>query len=498
MKKFLKNNKWELIILFIVGFLAYSIKIFSYSVSIDTEALMTDPTGLLNSWISIGRWGLVLVKKMFHFLPINIFLTNISSFIIFFISIAVWFFNFDKIYNKKNNRLAKLAFGLIVITAPILAEQYYFSLQSVEVSLAFLLLALAVNFQEKWIKDNKIWAIFPTILFVTYAFGCYQAFIPLYISMCVFDYIYKYDGKIDFKLIFKYLFIFIVSMILNFIIDKIFLSVYHLNRSGYLDSQISWGTERKLVIITRIFKSIIGTFIGIGTHETIAYGIIFILMAIVINKKSLKDNKFFYLVCLFFFSVFPFATNIIKGSNEVVRARFSVVFVTGFAFYYVLTNTDMKEIIRIAKITAVYAIVVQTIVTFSLFYIGYKSYKEDVLVANKINKDLENYDTSKQIIFIGAYKNLTYYSFVSSLINGETIGNSFFEQDAVTDYGCTYRALGLMKTLGIDGYNPIPRNGADKIRKEIQQEIENKEIEIKPYPKKGYIVELDDYIIVNF
>ena len=287
-------------------------------------------------------------------------------------------------------------------------------------------------------------------------------------------------------------------MILNFIIDKIFLSVYHLNRSGYLDSQISWGTERKLVIITRIFKSIIGTFIGIGAHQTIAYGIIFILMAIVINKKSLKDNKFFYLVCLFFFTVFPFATNIIKGSNEVVRARFSVVFVTGFAFYYVLTNTDMKKIIKITKITAVYAIIAQTIITFCLFFIGYKSYKEDVLVANKINKDLENYDTSKQIIFIGAYKNLTYYSFVCSLIDGETIGNSFFEQDAVTDYGCTYRALGLMKTLGIDGYNPIPRNGADKIRKEIQQEIENKEIEIKPYPKKGYIVELDDYIIVNF
>lgn len=488
---FLKKNKIQLLIVFVVGIFAYSIKLGMYSVSIDTEILIYHPEAMLKSWIAIGRWGLVAVKNLFHFLPINIILTNICAFLIFFISIMVWFANLDKI-SKKENKFAKTIFGLIVITAPIFAEQFYFSLQSVEVAIAFLGLAIAVFFQEKWITNNKVWAIFPAVLFVTYAFGCYQAFIPLYISVCVFDYIVKYDGKINMKQILKYLLIFGISFILNVVIDRMAKNIYGVHDSGYLKNQILWGTERKYITITRILHSISNSFMGIGYHETLAYGIAFVLMTIVVaEKRDFYKNKFFYLAYMVFFVVAPFATTILKGTIEAARARFVIPFVTGFALYYVLSNTENKKILKLAKITAIYAIIVQTVITFSLFYIDNQRYHEDVKIANKIEEDLKNYDSSKLIVFMGAYQT------PETIIKGETIGASFFAHDAGSNLGCTHRALGFMKTLGMN-HELATVEQIQEAREELSAKVENKEINLTVYPNEGYIIELDNYIIVNF
>ena len=42
--------------------LTYGLKLFQYSVSIDTEIILNDQECLLISWIGIGRYGLVLLK----------------------------------------------------------------------------------------------------------------------------------------------------------------------------------------------------------------------------------------------------------------------------------------------------------------------------------------------------------------------------------------------------------------------------------------------------
>lgn len=492
MLEFLRKNKYPIIIIFIIGLFAYSVKLFTYSISIDTEILIYTPEKILDSWIAIGRWALVGTKQLFHFIPINIYLTNIFTFLIFFISIIFWFINFDKLF-KKDNKFAKTVFGLIIITAPIFAEQFYFSLQSVEVAIAFLEIAVAVYFQEKWITENKIWAIFPTIILVTLSFGCYQAFIPLYISICVFDYIVKYNEKVDIKRILKYLLIFILSFGINIIIDKIFKNVNQISDNGYLFSQIAWGTERKINTIQKIALAIKDTFLGNGIHETIAYGVIFILMTLVVsNKIKFKENKFFYLVYIFFFVISPFITVIIKGTPEVVRARFATPFVTGFAFYYVLINQENKEILNMAKIVAIYTIIVQTIITFLLFYSDYQRYCEDVNIANKISEDLEKLDITKPIYIMNSFNSQ------NLLLKGDGLGESFFIHDSNSEIGCTGRAIKFMKILGNDKINRISAEQVPEARKELEEKILNEEIDLKAYPEEGYIIELDDYIIVNF
>lgn len=494
MKKFIKENKWQLITAFVIGLLAYIIKLSTYSISIDTEILINDPKYQINSWISINRWGLTMTKELFHLIPINIYLTNICAFIIFFISVAVWFANLDRLPKKKDNKIAKLIFGLVIITTPILAEQFYFSLQSVEIALAFLGISIAVYLQSKWIDGSKFWVAIPAILLVTYSFGCYQAFVPLFITICLFDYICRYDGKIEIKRIIKYLSIFVISFILNIIIDKLFKYFKGIDSTNYLSNQIFWGTERKLFTIDRVIRSVWGSFIGTGVHETVSYGILFILMTLVLNEsKNLKNNKFFYLVYIVFFAVIPFITTIIKGFPEVARAKFAIPFVTGFALYYILLNSDRKEILNMTKIVAVYVIIVQTVTTFMLFYSDYNRYKEDVEVAKKIKRDFEGHNSArKPIFFVGKYKSK------NVKLKGEALGESFFAHDSNTVVGCSFRAVTFMRTLGIEVNFFMTPELAPKAREELSQKIKNHEVDLKKYPEEGYIAEFDDYIVVNF
>ena len=87
MKDFLKRNKYNLVIVLVVGLLIYGIRIFCYTISVDTEIFLGDPDQILNNWMSIGRFGLVGIKEFFHLIPINITITNVLTFIVFYFSI---------------------------------------------------------------------------------------------------------------------------------------------------------------------------------------------------------------------------------------------------------------------------------------------------------------------------------------------------------------------------------------------------------------------------
>lgn len=62
-KEFFLENilSWIFVAFFLM--LVYGIKVFNISISHDTEAIIAVPEALYDSWIILGRFGLVLVKK---------------------------------------------------------------------------------------------------------------------------------------------------------------------------------------------------------------------------------------------------------------------------------------------------------------------------------------------------------------------------------------------------------------------------------------------------
>ena len=82
-KQFIKDNKVTIITIFILGLIAYGIKLITYSYSIDTEFLLADREALLSSWIGISRYGLVFIKRIIDLPCINIYLANAVGFLLF-------------------------------------------------------------------------------------------------------------------------------------------------------------------------------------------------------------------------------------------------------------------------------------------------------------------------------------------------------------------------------------------------------------------------------
>ena len=482
MKDFFKRNKYNLLIVFLVGFFIYSIRIIFKVISIDTEVLINEPNILLNSWMSIGRFGLVLIKKIFNLIPINIQLTNIFTFVIFYMSVVIWMINIEK-WEKSKNKYEILIFGILLIASPIFAEQFGFTLQSLEIAMAFLIFAVSIYFQEKYIETNKIWFALIIISTLVFSFMCYQAFMFLYITICIFNYFIKYKGKMDCKIIIKYIVIFVIAVVLYFIINEILLNVLDIQKTSYLMEQIKWGTSNFFWILLRMIAvNIVTTNIFMGVLFDIIIACLFVLFSKILFKKyKVKENKIFYLIFIAFF-ISPFLSGIIKGDVEIYRAKFSLAFLIAFGFYYVINNIEQFKLKKMIISFTFMIIVIQIIYSFCLFFIDYQRYKEDIEIGNKINSIIEKMDLEKPVVFVGKKE------FKNFPIIGETLGHSFFAWDSTEICGGSKRAIGFLKTLGI--YYKLPS----------QEEIEKADTEavnMPNWPEDGSIVEKEDLIIVK-
>lgn len=263
MKEYGKENKWVILALFIVGILTYGIRLISSTISIDTECVITDQVALCAGWFSMGRYVLAGIKYL-EMIPFNIYVANIGMFIFFFLSILVWIRQLEKLFGKRN-KIANLLFGLIILTTPILAEQFGYTLQNIEVAFAFLLFSLGMGPLQKYVYENsKINGLISLLLF-SITFGMYQGFVPLFVSLCVFIHVVKEetDGKKSFQAIAKYLLMFILLIGIYYLGGTIAREVLQIESSSYFKEQIYWGQESITSTVFRTAKSVGATMLRI-------------------------------------------------------------------------------------------------------------------------------------------------------------------------------------------------------------------------------------------
>ena len=81
---FIKVHKTSFILTTFFTFIIYGIKLFNYSISIDTEVIISNYKYLLNSWYGIGRFSLGFLKFILGLTPFNYYLSNVLM-ILFFV-----------------------------------------------------------------------------------------------------------------------------------------------------------------------------------------------------------------------------------------------------------------------------------------------------------------------------------------------------------------------------------------------------------------------------
>lgn len=466
MKKFLKNN-WHYIALFLVAFAVYSVRLFIPVISIDTEEYINTPLETINYWYSLGRFSLGFIIEIFSLQNLNIFVSNICAFLFFYIGTLIFLSTFK--FTKKE----KFIFGAIILSSPLYAEQYTFTLQNIEIYLCYFLFMLGFKLMNKYIIEKKsiYWGILAIPLIVL-AFGAYQSFCLLFITLTVIYYINNYsefDNKI--KPIIKYIVIFFLSFILCSIIGDITNSVLGITPNGYLSEKMNWINGNAVNGILYMGYTGVQSLIGLGLDFNLGFTLVVGLTFYYIIKNFKKKDKL-YLLALLFLIITPFLLSIAFGMLTFARAQFSIPFVVAFLLYYFFKNNWMK---KFAYIGMIYVICIQSLSTLYLFSIDLKRYTEDIKIVDMVKK-IEGYENNT-IIFVNEGK-------IQMKFVGEILGKTFYNWGYDDrDTKANRAIIGFMNAHGVYYIKPTVE--------EFNEVMNN----IDVYDK---FINLDDkYIVVN-
>ena len=495
-KKYIKNNYKAILLLFLISIITYSIKIFNYSISIDSEVTINDISANSIPWISTGRWALVVLGKFVHLGLFNPFYSNLLMAVILVLSVITLSYIISSIIdNKKYDKLIMLFIGAIVLTSPIICEMLIFTMMAVEISIGLFLVALSIYFSYLAIyKKHKLFYIL-AIATLVFSMGIYQAFFPLYISFAAFIFVInsvKEKGKLKESIsnIVKFVLVFLVSYIVNVLINKLLLNYYGLHESTYLTSQINWGKISRSDIILIMQEFINGIiFPKYSKLWNYSYLCLIVLSFIFYIKIIIEYKSKSILIILgnVFLMATPFLLVFIMGSNVTDRTMINFPFVVGLllAFYYYYFDKKVSKILIAVIISLTFVIQLKS--TYDILYIDYVRYEDDKQIVNRVFDDIykiEDYD-KKKIVFIGLHQPTS-----KAVYNvADTAGHSFFEWDYPSPLGINKRVHDFAATLG---YN-YELCSEDDYKKAVKYGKENDKV----YPKKGYIIDKNKYIIIK-
>jgi len=514
MKYFYKNNIPLLIVTTLTLFFCYGIKLFQYSIGIDTEQFMVNKSSIFEFNVNIGRFGSNLLAWLLHIKEFNPFTAFFSTFCL------IWLFTISYAYiialfcknTGKNNEL--IPFVLVFASSPVWAEQFYFLAQAREVALMVLLCPYAIYIMFKGFIDNKKSKIIFAFLSLIFMTSVYQAMVPffcctVFICFMLFMETSDYEQKVYRNLCLKIFAMFVCAMITYAAI------FYMVEKVQYLDDMNKWGhisiKENILRILLFAYTITIGSIpqiqdIGnsiIASHsrsgmeaaKNIAnvskvFGNILLLpitLLFIIKCINIARKKYLYIIAAISVPLSTMFLAILGGNIPPIRAIYVLPLAFAFMFFFLIKNCSKKfsiVLVCLALFTAAY----QAQITAQLFYSDQLRYNEDVRLAYEIRDiivktslDYENLP----VAIVGKYRIAE--KFHANFLQGEVIGHSFFEwgkdiREAVE------RRLDFMRCLGIHFNSP----NDEQIERAVYETAY-----MPPYPNPGYIKKLPDMIVVK-
>lgn len=502
LKEYLKKSVISIIIIAIILGFTYGERLISTSFSIDTEIHMYDYVGDATWWNSLGRWGLVLINKIFFLEPLIIFHSNFFMFIFIILSSIAYNYLISLYIDKKYKETFlkyQFIFPIIFYTNPIFAEQFNFTNQNFAVSLCmFLIPLLLISFkyidQEKNKTKRIIFEII-NIFLMSIIFGTYQSLILLYIASVALIYFIKCFSENDnnFKWLITNIIRFVISAIIYFVIGKIVGEDNPYLNSGYQDG------------FMKVIKNIYEVIISMLKCDSIFYNVsflialVFFVVIFAILKKEKRINVGTILGELGLV-LSPLYIMIITGVDQYKRTQFNYSFVIGLSFIIlIILINNYKKLRYIAYSIVILGTMIaykQGVITATLFSGDNIRFEYDRNYAERIVQKIEEkdwYDKNSEYILLFVGNN----SVSSPLIplKGEVIGSSFFYFDYQYHYGPTQRATIFINELGYTNFKKASNDDIEELFKDAKKYV--KENDIKSFPSDESIINRDNTIIVK-
>ena len=389
-------------------------KILVYNVGYDTAEFLLSKKTSINTFYGSGRIFLGFLKSLYDIN--NLYLINLITYINIgiYTCLFIHFMNLDnqEISNKKN-----ILISTLFVSTPIFIEQYYFTLQSMEISFCMILIFVSYICTYYILKNKKLILIPITILICTFCFGTYQAFVNLYIVgvlLCLYK-LNKENSKENIKNIIISVIIWLISLVSYIIILNIFRNYYNIQSNDYLS--IGWKKKPLLDNLFTIAASVGKVILGYGYVFNLAFTICLVYIFFCIIKAEKKVCwKHFYLIALL---ASPFLLNVATASMLIERAALGIPIVCAFIFYIFIENS------KAMKYACILILISQILHTQLLLLSDNMRYTHDLEMAEKIYEDCCA-DQSTHLVFIGLEKT----SENQFNLEGDIIGASFFQWSA--------------------------------------------------------------------
>lgn len=527
LKEYVIKNRWLWFLVFLFTLLCHGSMLLGDTVGIDTEDLIVRHGMFYESWLTTGRQGLVVLKKLMGNVIFSPYLSGAMALVFLTLACILWTWLFSRITGKVN-KAAVFVFSMLLNASSILTEQLYFKLQAAEISLSFCLTALSLSLvyggrgllADKRKRLYGLLCLCGAVCLNLITFSAYQVLVALFIFGAAACFVLWYffgnpgmgegGGKSCWRFIVIFAGIFFVSFVCNQVITALFFS-----GSDYLAAQIQWtsrplgeclrdiGLHMEYVLIGgQAYRILLRLLHAVGVHSEMVggqiyydnnYGVFCILVCVAVvlyfrkrGKRGAVPAVTGVLGCL----LAPFYMTFLCGGEQVIRSQLVLPFALAFLAYALLLffpdSLPAYGVLALCLLTGYQ----QMQYTLRLNYTDQVRYESDVRIASAIMEEinrLEDGECSYPVVFIGSRQ----AELNTSCLRGEPIGYSFFEWDTAMEppgFHNTMRILGFMHTLGVDYAQADPQQTAAAVEYSGG---------MADWPQEGSVVLRDGVIIIR-
>lgn len=356
-------------IVLLAGILAaYMPYAFATDYYVDSEVVINIP-GTHYNWLEIGRYGLVISRKLLGTSWYNPYYTGILLLLFLWLAGIGFMYLADKLFPKVGTPITTLG-SLVFLTYPTFSEQYYFHFQSAEIAFGLWLSMLALVLFYYFSKERNLFCFVISLPIYVLTFAIYQSFIPL--ALCGYLAIFlsiviRVDTDWDTikYSIFGSILHFVCAFVISQGINKMFFPA-----SSYLNDQVIWTSKVSLVdAFFAVAAACLRMFTGKGIFYTaiLFFAVVAAAVAFFYYRKFELSKLILGILAAVGITITPFILTLLMADKTAIRSQFTyalaAVFLLLFAIQTVMEYKPDFKYNRLLSCTVLLAFAVTQIST---------------------------------------------------------------------------------------------------------------------------------------
>lgn len=500
---FLKDHKRCWIMVGLLFVLTYGMSLFDYSYSIDTEDILMRQGGFYDGWIGINRYGMVFLKWLFGItglIPGFVRILMAAATCLYSLLWAVLFW-----YLSSDRKQEYWIFPVLFFSSVPVIELTAFQCLSFEVAAAMFFCAFSQLCVWRWIlKDAGMGSLCAGILAGIWCFACYQAFVPLYITASLATFLmacrkyrwltWRQNLAVSLQLFAVFCADYALYNVLGFLVRRI----TGVQAGNYTDQMIQWGrlpAGEIAGILKHYFADVL-----LSRTAFWNYGYLFVCVGMLlcgicyVKRKGVRTAAWYSMFITALFLASPFFLPVVMGAVPAVRSQLSLPFVTAFGAQFLLgvlgEAAKGRRYLRTIAIGMVFLLAFRwNIVTGNrLLYTDHVVRQQEYAVTQQILTEIQKCCGERwketPVVILGSWEP----AYNPSMLQGETLGRSFYNWDKDVENGVQTRVLTYWASIGYPCTAPTEEQ-SNRARQAAS--------EMPVWPEQGSVRLYDGMVIVK-